>query len=318
MEWSDKIIAVGKMQKYISAHFKEEITLEDLRRAADYSKYHAIRVFKELTGRTPFETIRALRLTNAAQTLQGSDQKVIDAALSNGFESHDGFTRAFLRQFNVTPQKYQRETPPVNWFIPYPIEAYYILKEGRGSMPKEPIKRTLTVTAVERPARKLILVRSVKATEYLSFCEEMGCDWDGLFNSISEKFDTPALLTLPPNLIKPGTGNTASGVEVPLGYNKPIPAGCDVIELPPCTMLYFQGAPFEDENDFGEAIGLLWELMEAYDPKVYGFKYSPEIAPYFNFGAGAKTGARMAVPVQCSFGHRTGRLTSVKQMTPQL
>jgi hypothetical protein len=165
-------------------------------------------------------------------------------------------------------------------------------------MPKEPIKRTLTVTAVVCPARMLILVRSVKATEYFSFCEEMGCDWDGLFNSIPEKFDTPALLTLPPNLIKPGTGNTASGVEVPLNYNKPIPAGCDVIELPPCTMLYFQGAPFEDENDFGEAIGLLWELMNAYDPKLYGFEYSPELAPYFNFGAGAKTGAKMARPAR--------------------
>ena len=53
-------------------------------------------------------------------------------------------------------------------------------------MTKEPIKRTLTVTAVERPARKLILVRSVRATEYLSFCEEMGCEWDGLLNSIHE------------------------------------------------------------------------------------------------------------------------------------
>ncbi len=46
-------------------------------------------------------------------------------------------------------------------------------------MEKEQIKRTLTGTAAQRPARKIILVRSVKATEYLSFCEEMGCDWDG-------------------------------------------------------------------------------------------------------------------------------------------
>lgn len=84
-------------------------------------------------------------------------------------------------------------------------------------------------------------------------------------------------------------------MEVPIDYNKPIPAGCDVIELPSCTMLYFQGAPYEDENDFGEAIGLLWELMDAYDPKPYGFEYAPELAPYFNFGAGTATGAKMAV-----------------------
>ena len=70
MEWSDKMIAIGKMQKYIHAHFHEEITLEDLSRAAGYSKYHAARIFKELTGRTPFEEIRALRLSQASRELQ--------------------------------------------------------------------------------------------------------------------------------------------------------------------------------------------------------------------------------------------------------
>lgn len=165
-------------------------------------------------------------------------------------------------------------------------------------MSKEPIKRNMTVTAVERPRRKLILMRSVKATEYFSFCEEMGCEWDSLLNSIPEKFNTAALLTLPENLIREGTGNTASGIEVPIDYSKPIPEGCDIIELPPCTMLYFQGAPFEDENDFGEAIGLLWELMADYKPELYGFEYAPELAPYFNHGAGAEAGAMMARPAR--------------------
>lgn len=127
MELSDKIIAVSKMQKYIDKHFNEEITLEDLSRAASYSKYHTVLIFKELTGRTPFEAIRAIRLTKAAQALQDSDNKVIDVALDNGFGSHDGFTKAFVRQFDITPKKYHKETPAVNWFIHYPIEAYYTL-----------------------------------------------------------------------------------------------------------------------------------------------------------------------------------------------
>ena len=296
MELSDKVTAVSKMQVYIITHLDKDITLDDLCHVAGYSKYYALRIFKELTGRTPFEVIRALRLTNAARTMRDSGSKVVDVALDSGFASHDGFTRAFTRQFDITPQKYSRETPPVRWFTYYPIEAYYRWKEGTGPIPKEPISRTMTVTAVERSARKLILVRSVKATEYFSFCEEMGCDWNGIFHSISEKLDTPALLILPQNLIKLGTGNTASGVEVPLAYNKPIPDGCDMIELPPCIMLYFQGASFEDENDFGEAIGTLWEIMAAYDPTQYGWQYAPELAPYFNFGAEAKTGARMARP----------------------
>lgn len=127
MELSSKIKAVSSMQAYIFAHLNEDITLDALAKAAGYSKYHAARMFSELTGRTPFETIRALRPTDAAQTLQNSENKVIDVAYSVSFDSHDGFTRAFQRQFDISPQQYKRETPPVSWFVQHPIEAYYIL-----------------------------------------------------------------------------------------------------------------------------------------------------------------------------------------------
>ena len=58
-------------------------------------------------------------------------------------------------------------------------------------------KTTLcTTSAVERPKRKLILLRAKKATDYFSFCEECGCDWYGLLDSISSKLDAPGLITL--------------------------------------------------------------------------------------------------------------------------
>ncbi|MDR0293998.1 MAG: AraC family transcriptional regulator [Oscillospiraceae bacterium] len=301
MELPDKVAAVSRMQGYIGGHIGGEITLDALSRAAGYSKYYAARIFKELTGRTPFEAVRALRLTRAAQTLRDAGGKVVDTALDNGFDSHDGFTRAFARQFGITPRRYGRETPPVSYFIQYPVEAYYTLKEGGEPMPKELISRTMTVTAAERPARKLILKRARKAKAadgYLVIAEELGCEWEGQMNSIPESYHGAAGLTLPPGLIIPGTTDAAVGTEVPLDYGKPVPEGFEVVELPPCTMLYFQGAPFEDENDFSEAIGILWELMNAYDPALYGWEYAPELAPYCNFGAAARTGARMARPVK--------------------
>lgn len=297
MELSDKIIAVSKMQKYIDEHFNEEITLEDLSSAASYSRYHGVRIFKELTGRTPFEAIRALRLTKAAQALRDSDNKVVDVALDNGFGSHDGFTKAFVRKFDITPQKYHKETPAVNWFIHYPIEAYYTLKEGTKPMPKEKVSRTVTVSVVERPARKLIYLRIPTATDYFSACEEVGCDWEGFYNSIPEKFDTAAGGSLPKHLIKRDTGGDGFFVEVPLDYNKPIPTGYEIAELPPSTYLYFNGMPFNDPNDFPIAIGILNEAIEAYPFKHFGWKRSDN-APYLGMGAETKTGARTAVPVE--------------------
>ena len=300
MDLSDKIAAVNRMQEYIAAHLDGEITLEALGDAAGYSKYYAARVFGELTGRTPFAYIRALRLTRAAQSLRDTGGQVIDAALGSGFDSHDGFTRAFAREFAITPQKYARETPAVRYFVPYPVGHSHIFDEEVEPMTNEKVSRTVTVTAVERRARKLILQRakSAKDGDYFAFCEEMGCEWEGLLGSIPEKFDSPALLTLPPNLVRPGTSNSAAGVEVPADYAKPIPAGYDVIDLPPCTMLYFTGTPYADEDDFCLAIDIVGAAAAVYDPLPFGWQFAPELAPHFNFGTSAAAGAKMAAPVK--------------------
>lgn len=67
MEFTDKIAGVGKMQKNIDDRIEDGTTLEDLGHACGYAKCYALRIFKELTGKTPLEGIRALRLTSAAR-----------------------------------------------------------------------------------------------------------------------------------------------------------------------------------------------------------------------------------------------------------
>jgi len=256
-------------------------------------------MFNEVTGKTPGEYIRALRLTRAAEELRDSGGKIIDVAFASGFDSHDGFTRAFKRQFNITPERYSREKPAVCYFIHYPAMSYYQLKDGERTMTNERVSRTVTVSAVERPARKLILLRAEKTTggDYFAFCEEKDCDWEGILNSIPEKFAPAALLTLPKSLVTNGTSDTAAGVEVPVDYSKPIPVGYDMIDLKPCTMLFFNGSPYDIEEDFCIAIDIVWEAVDNYNPEMYGWKASPELAPRFNFGADEKQGARMAIPV---------------------
>jgi AraC-like DNA-binding protein len=244
MELSDKVAAVQRMQDYIVAREDEEITLDELCGAAGYSKYHALRIFKEQTRRTPFEYHRALRLTKAAEALRDSDSKVIDVAMDAAFDSHDGFTRAFARQFGITPQKYHAETPAVRYFTHYPVSAYYALKEGSHIMSNEIVSRTVTVTVVERPARKLIFLRH-KADDYFSACEEVGCEWEGFYNSIPEKLDSAAGGRLPASLQNPDLGSSAFFVEVPVDYDKPLPDGYEIADLPPCTYLYFNGWMFD-------------------------------------------------------------------------
>ena len=318
MDW-DKIDAVQRMQDYIVSHLDGEITLEALGQTAGYSSFYCIRIFKELTGKTPFDYIRALRLTRAAQTLRDSGERVLDVALESGFNSQDGFARAFARRFAIAPREYRRALPPVSYFTYYPIRHACLMMAEQQALPQERMEQmmtqernnalqperpahtvpgTVTVTRVERPARRLILLRAKEAADYMTYCGEMGCDWEGLLNSIPEKLDLAALLTLPRPLIRPGTSGCAAGVEVPADYAKPLPEGYEALDLPPCTMLYFQGTPFERDEDFCTAIEIVAEAIAGYPLAQYGLELDADAAPRFNFGAGAKNGAKMALPVR--------------------
>ena len=86
------------------------------------------------------------------------------------------------------------------------------------------------------------------AEEYFEYCEEVGCEVWSVLTSVKEALYEPIGMWLPKHLIKPGTSMYVQGVEVPLDYSNEIPGGYELIELPPCTMMVFQGEPYEDEN----------------------------------------------------------------------
>ncbi|KAA3615851.1 MAG: AraC family transcriptional regulator [Calditrichaeota bacterium] len=275
------------MQKYIDSHINKPITLYNLAQTCGFSPWHASRVFKELIGKSPFEYIRALRITKAALKLRDEDVKVIDVAFDFVFDTHEGFTRAFSNQFGINPITYKKQTPPLKLFIPFQIEDTYRYKQKEErEMHKDRSKksnnatRTVFVQVVERPPRKVILKRGIKAKDYFEYCEEVGCDVWGVLISIKEALYEPVGLWLPPNLITENTSQYAQGIEVPIDYSGQIPDGFDSFDLKPCKIMIFQGQPFKDE-DFEDAISDLWEVMKTYNPEIYGFKWADQDAPRF-------------------------------------
>lgn len=299
MDQWEKINAVSKMQEYIELHITEPITLHKLAAAANYSPWHCARIFKDLTGKTPFEYIRALRLSQAALVLRDETVKIIDVAFDFVFDSHEGFTRAFSRQFGMTPMHYSRHTPPLKLFMPSRIRDYYRIKQkiGEDIMSNNTTANTVFVQVVERPARKLILKRGIKATHYFEYCEEVGCDVWGVLTSIKEAIYEPIGMWLPESLRRPGTSEYAQGVEVPVNYAGEVPEGFELIDLAPCKMMVFQGQPYDDDK-FEEAIGQLWEVMKTYKPEIYGFRWADEDGPRFQLAPMGYRGYIEARPVR--------------------
>lgn len=277
----ENVNAVQRMQAYIEAHLNEPISLGMLAKAAGYSPWHAAKTFKALTGKSPFDYIRAVRLSRAAVRLRDEEVKIVDVAFDFVFDSHEGFTRAFSKAFGMTPRRYSQTKPPVKLFIPNNIrEIYLALERGETKMSETLKSNTIFVQVVERPARKLILKRGVKAEDYYAYCEEVGCEvWD-ILTGIQLALYEPMGMWLPEKLRRPGTSRYAQGVEVPADYRGAVPEGFDCIDLQPCKMMIFQGQPYDDAH-FEEAIGSLWETIKQYNPEIYGFKWADEDGPRF-------------------------------------
>ena len=88
---NDKTHAVQRIQDYIERHLSESITLAELARAARFSPWYSARIFRELTGLSPADYIRRLRLSRSTLRLRDEKIRVIDAAAELGFESVDGY-----------------------------------------------------------------------------------------------------------------------------------------------------------------------------------------------------------------------------------
>ena len=131
------------------------------------------------------------------------------------------------------------------------------------------------VQVVEKPARKVIIKRGIKADEYWGYCKEIGCDVWGILTSMKSLCGEPVCLWLPEKYRKPGTSKYVQGVEAALDFDGQIPDGFDVVELPQAEYLMFQGEPFAEE-DYCEAIEAVQKAMDRYDPSVIGYKWDEE------------------------------------------
>ena len=264
----EQIMAVQRMQDYIEAHLEQELSLSDLAKVSLFSPWHSYRLFQTYTGLTPTEYIRRLRLSKSALRLKQKGCRVIDVAYDLGFGSVDGYQRAFRREFGCNPGEYTKNPVPLTLFIPYGVK----FRELRKEVSDMENLQSVFVQVMQKPERKVIIKRGIKAEDYFPYCEEVGCDVWGLLTSMDSLCGEPVCLWLPETYKKPNTSTYVQGVEVAADYNGKLPEGFDVITLPAAEYLMFQGEPFQEE-DYCEAITAVQHAMNRYDPSVIGYTW---------------------------------------------
>ncbi|WP_311898729.1 helix-turn-helix transcriptional regulator [Enterococcus cecorum] len=93
---------------YIEAHLDGEIDNKELERITGTSIYHIRRMFSFLSGMSLGEYIRNRKLSNATFDLQHEGMNVTETAFKYGYESVDGFSRAFREWSGINPSEVKK------------------------------------------------------------------------------------------------------------------------------------------------------------------------------------------------------------------
>ena len=116
MDW---IQTIRRALSFIEAHLLDsDLDNESVSRHVHVSNDHFTRIFGVVAGVSVADYIRCRRLTLAGEELVQYDGKVIDIALKYGYDTPEGFTKAFTRFHSITPSEAKRNPSQLKRFEP--------------------------------------------------------------------------------------------------------------------------------------------------------------------------------------------------------
>jgi len=98
---------IRQMLCFIAKNYTEEITVELISRSVGFHPNYAMNLFRKTFGTTLVNYVTRHRVSHAQRLLASSDQKIVDVAMSSGFNSLSRFNDAFKRACGCSPREYR-------------------------------------------------------------------------------------------------------------------------------------------------------------------------------------------------------------------
>jgi YesN/AraC family two-component response regulator len=86
-----------------------DLSVDDIADEVGISRVHLHRKMKELTGQTPHDFIRNIRLKKAAQLLSTANRNVSEVMYSCGFSNAASFSTVFKKMYGMSPREFMNE-----------------------------------------------------------------------------------------------------------------------------------------------------------------------------------------------------------------
>lgn len=101
---------VREVRRFLAERLADDLSLDDIARHAGLSKYHFVRRYGELAGRTPAEELRRLRLEHARHLILTTNLPLKAIPPLAGLRDQHHMTRLFRRHLGMTPGQLRRKT----------------------------------------------------------------------------------------------------------------------------------------------------------------------------------------------------------------
>lgn len=104
---SESKVLVQRICGYLARNYNQKISIPDICKLFNISSRHLSRIFKLETGQTIIEMVHHLRIEKAKTLLLMGDTKIIEIALTVGYDDQAFFSRLFSRIVGCSPGKYK-------------------------------------------------------------------------------------------------------------------------------------------------------------------------------------------------------------------
>ncbi len=220
---------------YVEANLDNDIALAAVAKHANISQWHFQRIFKALTNETLKTYIRSRRLAKALERLLHTDARIIDIGMQAGYDTHEGFTRAFKKAFRMTPEQYRSVGVEHRFLKKLEFDDKYLRHINQNV--------SLAPTLVTHPQRHFVGIEtrfySVDSQKN-NIAERLPPLWQAFLARLPE-FAMPDLDTCY-GIVRPTPQNTElleyiAAVKVSNNYS--VPQNMSHVQLPPATYATF-------------------------------------------------------------------------------
>ncbi|MGX1949691.1 AraC family transcriptional regulator [Streptomyces sp. CB02115] len=280
--------------EHIEAHLGERIEAAELARIAMTSEYHFRRMFSALAGLPLSEYIRRRRMTVAgAEVLGAPDRTLLDVAVRYGYDTGEGFARAFRAVHGIGPGEARRSGAVLR---SQQRLTFRLVVEGSTAMRYKLVEKD-AFRVVGRKAR-VPLIHEGSNPAIAEFIRGIGREELDRIAALSDQ--EPAGIVGVSDQLDP---SRAEGTE--LDYYHGVvsgaepPEGLDALDVPAGTW-----AVFENEGEFPQALQYLWRdvFTQWFPSNPYASRPGPEILRVRLSEEGKRAEAELWIPVERTAG----------------